>query len=82
MKLKIEDREDLSAVFVSDENDETVLCEVICNFDLMRQMVKRFNEYDAMWEALKHARAVVAANCDGIYEVGVLEDIDQVLGND
>lgn len=79
MRLKVDEREDLSAVFVSDENDETVLCEVLCNFALMKEVVKRFNEYDAMLDALRHARGIVAANCDGIYEVGVLEDIDNVI---
>lgn len=46
MRLKVEERDDLSAVFVSDENDETVLCEVLCNFELIREMVSRFNKYE------------------------------------
>lgn len=32
-----------------------------------------------MLNALRHARGIVAENCHGIYEVGVLEDIDAAI---
>lgn len=70
MILTVQDRDDVSAVFVCDEDEETCLVDVNCNEALVRSMVERFNSFEDGGE--------VAFLMDRLSELNWSDDADQI----
>jgi len=85
-RLKIDERDDMSAVVVTDENDETVLIDVHCDSEKVQQLVDAFNHRHGFapfvtYPEMREKLLGLCEEIDNAREVMVAVDAALVLAN-